>query len=264
MLISCAVTAELSCIFAFAYAKSRFSDDTACLSVSKSDFRMTKFKYLKELCLFQETIEELKKLTDHDEVTDLQKTSENNETSVGSTDVTQSETKAVTDKAIQDNLDDCITESSKADLEVSSGIKINTKDNDEIKPDCNLDSSMSNADMSAVKADVIESDSVKVGKSVDKDAEISSTKDCNGSMDAENLDNINLTSQAKIDPHTCDTKTVCEVMDTSEPTKNVKDKFDSVKKEAASEQNRPCVVCLGILEEFTSDEFLQKVHLNNY
>ena len=194
---------------------------------------------------------------------------------MGSTDVTPSETKAETDKsgcdhpavsneeAIQDSLDDSKTESGTADVEVSSGIKIDTKDNDEIKSDCNLDSSMSNADVSEAKADVIRSDSLKVGNSVDKDAEISSTKDCNGSMDAENLYNINSTSQAKIDPHTSDTKTVCEVMDTSEPTKNVKEKSDSVKKEAASEQNRPCVVCLGILEEFTSDEFLQKVHLNN-
>lgn len=217
-------------------------------------------------------IEELKKLTNPKD-TNLLNASEGDETSMGSTDI--ADTVKVTDKAdcdpavskeeaTQDNIDECKIESGKEDIEVLSAIKGMRKDNDEINSDCYIGTSMSNADMSKAKADEIESDSFKVGNSVDRDSEFSSIKDCNGSMDAENLDNINPT---KTDPQTRDTKTDFEVMDTSDQSKNVKEKPDCVKKEEALEQQnsqkRPCVVCLGILEEFTSDDFLQKIKVSS-
>ena len=196
----------------------------------------------------QEMKEELKGLTDQDEGSNLLKGSETCETNNG-----------LNEEMVQNNSEDCKTESA------NTGEKIN------------CDASLCNEALSEVKSNPVDGSREVTDKSVDKARNTIVTNDsnpeqCNGSVCTEILGATNvsdigaLKSNIKADSG-MSSHSSCEVMDTSEPSKNnsgkVVEKPDSCKEKDTSHkppgEKRPCTVCLGILEEFTSDEFLQRV-----
>ena len=193
------------------------------------------------------------------------------EANSGLSDLIETDTvKSDCDKSVVSNehLGDCKTDSEEDCNDASR----KPKTGDEMNSDCNLDS---NADTSKEKVDFKGTDSSKVNvcKSVEENTNASDSRDCNNSINTPNIGDVKLTKPFTVNTEYVETKansnvTSCEVMDTSEPVKNVtglvdKEKPASVKKEEASGQQTcqetTCIVCLGILEEFTSDDFLQKV-----
>ena len=191
--------------------------------------------------------EELKGLTDPDEGSNLLKGSETGETKTG-----------LNEEIVQNNSGDCKTES------INTGEII-------------CDASLCNDALSEAKSNPAEGSREVTDKSVNTAGNTIGTNDsnsehCNGSLGTEILgstkvNDIGAQTSNLITDSVISSQSSCEIMDTSKPSNNdsgqVVEKPDSCKEKEtshkSSSEKRPCTICLGILEDFTSDEFLQRV-----